>query len=488
MIFLPYGTHPFQNSQELYQFLFACKQIAIEHERTHIVSLSFTEALTDPLAVLYATRSSHPLHFYLEKQYTDGRSPIPGTTRPTRIRIGALGAAAYLKTEGPNRFRMAREFIDSCLAHILIAGELSPAFAGPHFLGSFSFFDDCSYTQIGFPAATIFLPRWQITTDGQQSTLVANCIVSPDSNLQTLTTQLWQDFQTILKAGSLSYEAQMAIKPTQFSIQTVVEADQFNTAVCSALAAIHTNYLHKIVLSHAIDVMAPSAIAWGQTICKLRTLNPDCYLFSVSNGQGQTFIGASPERLLSLHDSELVTDALAGSAPRGKTPQDDVQYAQYLLSNPKELHEHQLVIDFIQQQLYRLGLEPNVATTHPQLLRLSNIQHLRTPIQARIPPHVHLFDILAELHPTPAVAGTPRELACQEIRHYEQFERGLFAAPLGWVDYQGNGEFVVGIRSALIDGCQARLYAGAGIVAGSNPDQEFAEIQLKLQALLKALS
>ena len=93
----------------------------------------------------------------------------------------------------------------------------------------------------------------------------------------------------------------------------------------------------------------------------------------------------------------------------------------------------------------------------------------------------------AQLHPTPAVAGAARDIACAEIRRYENFERGLYAAPLGWVDAEGNCEFIVGIRSALIDGDRARLYAGAGIVAGSDPDKEFAEVQLKLQALLKAL-
>ena len=100
---------------------------------------------------------------------------------------------------------------------------------------------------------------------------------------------------------------------------------------------------------------------------------------------------------------------------------------------------------------------------------------------------MHPLEIVAQLHPTPAVAGAARDVACAEIRRYESFERGLYAAPLGWVDYQGNSEFIVGIRSALINGDRARLYAGAGIVAGSDPDKELAEIQLKLQALLKAL-
>jgi menaquinone-specific isochorismate synthase len=257
--------------------------------------------------------------------------------------------------------------------------------------------------------------------------------------------------------------------------------------VQNALEAIRASYFHKIVLSHAIDIRSPQAVNWASSLNNLRHLNPDCYIFSTSNGQGQVFIGASPERLLSLHNSKLIADALAGSAPRGMTELEDAQYARHLLRSKKELHEHQIVIDFIQQQLLGLGLKPQRTSAQPRLLQLPNIQHLRTPIQATVPEHVHLLKILADLHPTPAVAGTPREVSCQEIRRFESFERGLYAAPLGWVDYQGNGEFVVGIRSALIDGCHARLYAGAGIVAGSDPDQELVEINLKFQALLKAL-
>ncbi|HBL13715.1 MAG TPA: isochorismate synthase, partial [Cyanobacteria bacterium UBA11162] len=193
----------------------------------------------------------------------------------------------------------------------------------------------------------------------------------------------------------------------------------------------------------------------------------------------------------------LVTDALAGSAPRGKTAMEDANFANQLLSSEKERREHQFVLNFIAQRLSQFGLFPQLPPT-PQLLKLSNIQHLWTPIQAELlNNNVHPLEIVAELHPTPAVAGVPTQIAQAQIRRYEPFDRSLYAAPLGWVDYQGNCEFIVGIRSALIETANpaknhtqtycARLYAGAGIVAGSDPNKELAEIQLKLQALLKAL-
>jgi menaquinone-specific isochorismate synthase len=209
-------------------------------------------------------------------------------------------------------------------------------------------------------------------------------------------------------------------------------------------------------------------------------------VFSIGNGKGQSFIGASPERLLSIRNHKLITDALAGSASRGRTVAEDAKSAQHLLNSEKERREHQLVVEFIARQLTDLGLQPHHADV-PSLLQLSNIQHLHTPIQAAMPSHLHPLQVLSALHPTPAVAGMPRQTACEQILHYEQFDRSLYASPLGWVDAHGNAEFVVGIRSALLDGNRARLYAGAGIVAGSVPDREFAEVKLKLQTLLRGL-
>jgi menaquinone-specific isochorismate synthase len=121
------------------------------------------------------------------------------------------------------------------------------------------------------------------------------------------------------------------------------------------------------------------------------------------------------------------------------------------------------------------------------LLLLPNVQHLWSPVSAGLPPEMHLLDVFAMLHPTPAVGGQPREAARPDIARLERFDRGLYAGAVGWFDHTGDGEFVVAIRSALMDGAQARLFAGAGIVEGSVPAEEKAETDLKLAALLQAL-
>ena len=269
--------------------------------------------------------------------------------------------------------------------------------------------------------------------------------------------------------------------------RVVSDVNEFDQSVSAVLKKIGRDGLHKVVLADVMDVMADQPFNSGRSLQTLRQNHPDCTVFSVGNGRGQSFIGASPERLLSIQENKITTDALAGSAPRGVTLEIDTQLAQTLLSSEKERYEHRVVVEFLLAQLRSLNLIPE-HTTDPQLMRLFHIQHLHTPISATLTTQrVSPLEVLSRLHPTPAVAGVPRQQACQLIRQHEPFDRGPYAAPLGWIDTEGNSEFIVGIRSALIDGCNARLYAGAGIVPGSQPAKELAEIKLKLQSLLNAL-
>ena len=265
----------------------------------------------------------------------------------------------------------------------------------------------------------------------------------------------------------------------------IQDPDYFKSVVRSVLDSIASNEISKVVVAHATDIHSANSFKVIESLSNLRQLHPDCYIFSTSNGKGQSFVGASPERLISVQNRQLVTDALAGSAPRGNNSTEDLHLANSLLKNRKEKREHQAVKDFTLERLQSIGLKPQQLPL--QILKLSNIQHLWTAIYAQLPPDVKPLEIVELLHPTPAVAGVSTEAACEKISDYEKFDRSLYAAPLGWVDSEGNCEFIVGIRSALIDGDRARLYAGAGIVSGSNADKEFDEVQLKIQSLLKAL-
>ena len=464
-----YRLNRAQNQKAIAQFLSTCKGANLR-KSPQIVSISLEIEPVDPLAVLQAMVKPEQRHFYFEKS---GQQEA----------VLAIDTAIELQTEGKNRFVTAKEFIHSVSTHTSQLGEVDIPFSGAHFFCSFSFFDQQLQANPAFPAASVFLPRWQVSRQADRCTIVANVVIDQALDPERTAIQIWQKFQTIRAVKHQAID--FATGLNKFVRKDFSHTNHFRKSVLSALKSIQKNQLHKIVLAHALDVTSPIPFNLVNSLNNLRRLYSNCYIFSTSNGQGQTFIGASPERLVRIHNQRLETDALAGSSPRGRTAIDDAQLGDRLLSSQKETHEHQVVIDFIADHLRELGISPQQLSA--RLLQLPNIQHLHTPIRAIVPPEVHLLDVVAKLHPTPAVAGVPRELACEQIRYYEQFERSLYAAPIGWVDHRGNGEFAVGIRSALLDGCQARLFAGAGIVAGSNPDQELTEVELKLQALLAAL-
>jgi menaquinone-specific isochorismate synthase len=476
MTVIPHRANLLQDRNQLHQLLLDCQQSLTDKYQTKIVSISQEIYPLDPLAVLQEISEPCQRHFYFEK-----RDPIADNS----FAIAALDSTIHLTVAGSDRFVLAQNFIRSCLASTITIGEERLPFSGPHFFCSFTFFDENSTANSYFPPATIFLPKWQITRLQDSCTLVANALVEKDINVKNITENIWETFDRI---ASHKYRKLRNVINSSISLKQIPvnDASQFKTSVKSALESIESQYFSKIVLSQAINVISQTPFNLIDSLNNLRLSYPDCYVFSTSNGKGQNFIGASPERLISIHNNQLLTDALAGSAPRGKTEAGDAKLAQELLESEKDIREHQVVIDFIVDRLSKIGITPNFSLV-PRLLQLSNIQHLWTPITARIPADIHLLKILAQLHPTPAVAGVPRDIALEQIRRCESGDRSLYAAPLGWIDRRGNGEFAVGIRSALIDGDRAILYAGAGIVAGSEPEKELAEIQLKLQPLLNAL-
>jgi menaquinone-specific isochorismate synthase len=465
MTVTPHSPPHVQTEQELYHWLLGCQPSSRDAEPA-IASLSWDLSRLDPLVVLQAL----PLqpHFYFEH-------------RRQGLAIAAVGCAVAQTITHGSRFEAARRFMDDCLRRC--QGPQPPSLL--HFFCSFTFFPQVAATA-PFPAATIFVPAWQVVCHGDRTTVTANIVLTADLSLPRVTRRTWARLEQIRAlTGRTMGGASPPVDQTHTWQQMPLAP--FTASVAAALEAIAQGRLQKVVLAQALDVVAPQPFSVVRSLHHLRRRYPDCYVFSTGNPQGHSFIGASPERLLSIRDRALVVDALAGSSPRGTSAAADAELAQRLCQSAKERHEHQMVVDFIVAQLERAGLTP-CYPGEPRLLQLSNIQHLHTPIQAPMMPGLHPLDLLAQLHPTPAVAGVSREVACQEILRHEAFERSLYAAPIGWIDYQGNSEFVVGIRSAWLHHTQARLYAGAGIVAGSDPERELAEVHLKLQALLQALA
>ncbi|AFZ35904.1 isochorismate synthase [Stanieria cyanosphaera PCC 7437] len=462
----------FQDHLKLDNFWDQQQLVSEPNEPKKIISFVQRIPTIDPLAFLQNFNHSNSLHFYWENPRKQEA-------------VIACGVTQKLLIDSRDRFKIAQNFIQKCLKKTVRKGETSITGAGPHLFCTFTFFPDADKSYSPFPAATVFLPRLQLIKKNKSCLLIVNVPVNYADNSKLIVEEIKQKINSI--DWSLQQKLNSEINECFASNYNSISEDSeyFKSVVTSALNSIAIDEFSKIVLAYATDVVSPVPFRLIKSLDNLRQRHPDCYIFSTSNGRDNNFIGASPERLVSIQNKQLVTDALAGSAPRGKTTAEDVQLANLLLKNRKEKREHQAVSDFLIERLRQLDLKPQQLPL--QLLQLSNIQHLWTPIYAHLSHDLDPLEIVAQLHPTPAVAGVSTEIACEQIRRYEKFDRSLYAAPLGWVDYQGNSEFIVGIRSALIEGNRARLYAGAGIVSGSNPEKEFAEIQLKLQSLLKAL-
>ena len=263
---------------------------------------------------------------------------------------------------------------------------------------------------------------------------------------------------------------------------------RYQQLVSDAVAAIKEGQLGKVVLARSVT---RGPVDVGKVLRSLRHRFPTCAVFAFGVGD-RVFLGASPEPLVTLHGDRLTTVALAGTTGTDDDPAKDRALAQAMASSTKIQAEHRFVVEDIVDRLATLGLDAD-AQREPDVMRLARVQHLQTAIEATIDRRrgeVGDMDVLRAanvLHPSPAVAGTPTPDALTWINENEYLDRGWYAAPVGWCDLDGDGELRVALRSALVDADQVELFAGAGVVAGSDPSEELAETAVKLRALLDVM-
>tara|TARA_R100000963_G_C4644907_1_gene108936 strand:+ start:589 stop:1596 length:1008 start_codon:yes stop_codon:yes gene_type:complete len=291
----------------------------------------------------------------------------------------------------------------------------------------------------------------------------------------------------ICDAGSYKVDEK---KPLNTKVKSPgVDSEAYTNWVHSVETAtdlIKAEEFKKIVLARELNVQLQEPVSDTRLLNHLRNQYPDCYSFLISQDGSSSFIGSTPERLASFHDREVLTEGLAGSISRGKTASEDAVLEHELLHSQKDLSEHAFVLDAIEENLERYSDVVDHPLS-PGVKKLSNVQHLYTPVHARIKKGVSRTEVLSKLHPTPAVGGYPREAAMPYISKLEHFDRGWYAAPIGWINANGEGEFVVAIRSGLIKSNEVRFFAGCGIVEDSNPQKEWDETNLKFIPMLTAL-
>jgi menaquinone-specific isochorismate synthase len=269
------------------------------------------------------------------------------------------------------------------------------------------------------------------------------------------------------------------------TFRTRTRSNSFNewkNIVDEALSKISHGLMSKVVLSREVFAELNQKPFLPLILKKLSKKYPKCYTFAYKKRES-VFIGASPEKLAKISNGWIEVDALAGSAPRGRTEGEDLEMENFLLHSEKNLFEQRAVVNFIHNLLNKISDEI-IFGDKPLIRKLPNIQHLWTVMHAKLKKDVELFDILIKLHPTPAICGDPWKIAKDFILQKEPHDRGLYSGNIGWFNFSGSGEFAVAIRSALIKENKLYAYAGCGIVEGSEAKTEFEESEIKLKPIL----
>ncbi|MEH3054505.1 MAG: isochorismate synthase [Patulibacter minatonensis] len=407
--------------------------------------------------------------------------------QPDRRRRGllALGAAATIAADRNAVHRLAH-IADRWQRRASTALADAPGGipgSGVVLLGGIAFDADggTGVTWDGFGGGDLTVPAVSIAADGPDASLTVTLEVRPGDDPGEALARAGLSTALLVPRPADPADPFLAA-PT---VQSVLAASHFTEAVARAVSRIGRGDFEKIVLAREIDVRSTQPWDVPDVLHRLGERFPACFVFGIGRGDG-AMIGASPELLLRRDGQRVETVALAGSARRSDDPSVDDHLAAELLASGKDRREHDLVVQRIRRTLGPHALWVT-APEAPQVVTVANVHHLATPIRAQLDGRARLLDLVDALHPTPAVGGEPSAAALRAIPELEGMDRGWYAAPIGWIDRAGDGEFFVGLRSGVIRGSGARLYAGVGVVADSDPTSELAETEIKLGAVLSAL-
>ena len=448
---------------------------------------------------------SQPMVAYLQSQLISKTIPAPNLTitavlkqaigqerffwqeANSDVAFAGFGIAADLRAWGENRYSKIQEQANQLFRDAILQNE-EEKLAGPHLFGGFSFRDDFTPDNtwaIHHPAQFI-LPHYQFTQIGEKKWLTLNAFLTNDENPE-------ETLQELEEALYFRYEVLQQTTPpgNTYSLENPhinypMSYEQWEGMINAATKATDETELNKVVLSRVCEIKYDHFVDVDAALSYLNETYPDCYRFLFEPRPFHAFYGATPELLAKVNGRSLTTMGLAGSAPRGKTQKEDKELSQGLLTSNKDRYEHALVVDSIRRRLLSLASDLQISA-QPTILQLGYIHHLYTPIQATLNNTMGILPAIEQLHPTPALGGSPRDLAMQFIQQYEPVPRGWFGAPVGWIDHELNGTFCVAIRSAITQERRVWLYAGAGIVNDSVPQKEWDETGLKFRPMLNAL-
>ena len=443
--------------------LAAAGEGARQLEGDGVLSLALPLAGRDPLALLSQLDQGERFRFLWDS--------APG------LCLAASGRCNSLELSGPRRFELAQRFSAISLGR-LAAPQACPPLARPRVLLAFSFFDSPLQEGDGVPGVQAVLPRWQLSRQGRHCWLRLQRTLGGDVSARSLAEELWEQAARLAQLPA-DPNAGQGDAPGPAILEGSSWQEGYRSVVERGLELVEGGELRKLVLAVRQQLLLAHPLDPLQLLAQLRQRQPGSCRFLWQRDEGPALLGASPERLLTVRQGQLRSDALAGTAPVGAQ-------APPLLQSDKDRREHELVVEAITAVLQQCGLSPR-RPRHPRLARHGQLVHLHTPITAALGDQQPLA-LAADLHPTPAVAGLPRRQAMAALRSLEPFERGFYAAPIGWIDSEGDTELRVAIRSGSLQGRRLELTAGAGLVRGSAVERELAEVALKLGVLQQQLT
>lgn len=368
------------------------------------------------------------------------------------------------------------------LKNSIILTETKQTGTGAVMFGGFSFdpLKEKTSRWAKFPHSLFHIPKYLVTVIKGDYYLTTNLICSAGNN-ESIYEQVIQERQAIINNSS---------KPCLSEISKVqgiteINPEAWKKSVSDMVELIKAGGLKKGVLARELRLQFDKEIPVEPVVATLLEEQSESYIFAFES-KGDCFVGASPERLVKKAKDAVYSTCLAGSIARGKTLEEDQRLGDELLSDEKNLNEHQFVVDMIKEAMEQVCQEVQLPST-PQLLKMKHIQHLYSPVVGTCDKRSSLLQLVNLLHPTPALGGLPKREAVDNIRLTENMDRGMYGGPIGWMDFEGNGEFVVAIRSGLLQGTEASLFAGCGIVKDSDVESEYNETNIKFGPMLSAL-
>jgi isochorismate synthase len=445
---------------------------ATARRRRTVVSVTRSVEGVDPCAAVFASRLASDRWFCWEQPDRD-------------FALAALGVAREATSRGSSRFR---DVAHECLGGgdvIVDEPPLLPAGAGAVWVGGFAFAPEGGSTSpwSSLAPASLVLPELSVCRSGEEIFLTINTVVHPGDNTAEKADAL------AARLSSIRSDPLPLLDPhptSRVEISSAHPPGDFERMISAATERIGAEEMSKVVLAREVLVSAAAAHDPAALFGAMREQFSSCFCFCCGTPEA-AFIGASPELLLRRSGASVSTVALAGSTRRSSDPAVDDHLGEQLLRSDKERREHAIVAERIARTLrpHAVWVE---AGAEPEIVKVANIQHLATPVVAQLAEPRSAVELAGMLHPTPAVGGEPWPAAAAAIADLEQMDRGWYAGPVGWMDATEDGEFCVALRSALLRDREAHLYAGVGVVAGSDPAAELAETEIKLGALLPLLA